>query len=117
MLGFRVGFNSGMGYLLPESNYTTWDDFVSTLINDWDTQIDSTYICPIIFGMTYVDVIDALTIWSHTSSLGIVIPFIVIIDEPDPCVCREVQVCECIEFPGTQHHPTKSDCEGATNCC
>ena len=117
VLGFRVGFNSGMGYLLPESNYTTWDDFVSTLINDWDTQIDSTYICPIIFGMTYVDVIDALTIWSHTSSLGIVIPFIVIIDEPDPCVCREVQVCECIEFPGTQHHPTKSDCEGATNCC
>ena len=108
-LGF-TGRSSIGNYTAGAANYTTWDNFITTLINDWGNWATA---CPLVPGMNFIQFKSAVSTWALTSNAK----YEIIWGEADYCLCTEEPECECVELPGTQHHPTQLDCENAQNCC
>jgi hypothetical protein len=112
--GYALGFELQNVYTISVSQYTTWDNFLSTIINDWSTW--SQLSCPVTPGMTYHQLLSALSTWGQQPNAE-GRPRINI-GEHTPCNCTPQKQCDCVEVIGSHGAPTKIDCENDTsNCC
>ena len=110
--GYKLGFSVTGSYTLGVTSYTTWDNFIATIISNWGNWAAN---CPLVPGMTFSQAKTALNIWSASQVPQV--KYIISISEANPCVCSTVKVCNCIEVIGSQGHATQSACESAQNCC
>ena len=110
--GFRLSFIVTNVYVRPITSYTSWNYFITALINDWNSWATN---CPLTSNMTFLQFKAALDNWIATQNPPV--KPVIGIAEPDLCNCTTIRTCECVEQLGSQGYASKSLCETGQNCC